>query len=167
MNLESIRTALYTWMERETGITIIFAEQSTVRPDFPYGSIKYTHAAERTGIDEVRYNGSDEYLQVGDRKALCSLNIFGEEANAKMASLLDTLHRPSVIEEFTNAEIVATVQSGPVDLTYLEDESYVERSQMDIMISFTMSRDAEVVPIESVEGEGTAGDLQIDFDVDL
>jgi hypothetical protein len=167
MTLATIRQALYDWVTDVTGIETIYADQSTHRPDLPYAVINFKNAASRTGIDEIRWNGVDGFDQVGDRSAPCTIDIFGAEANDKMANLLDTLHKPEVIEAFTAAEIVSTVVSGPVDLTYLEDETdYVERSQMELSISYTKSRDAEVDPIETVEVDGNIEDVDIDFTVE-
>lgn len=151
MGLEAVRTALYTWMQRETGLTIIFAEQSKQRPQLPYGSIKFVNPAVRVGgRDEIRIQGENSTV-VGQRTTLASLNIFGKNANDVMSKLLTSLDRPDVIDLFSEAGMSHVGETGPNDLTELMETQYQERSQMDLSLMYTDTQDAKLGFIESVE----------------
>lgn len=156
MESGAIKTAILTWMTRETGLTCIYARQAGPRPTPPYGSILITNPAIRIGgQDELRANG-DKFSQTGLRTTILSLNIFGEGANDKMNKLRDSLDRPDVIQEFESAGLAHHGEEGPTDLTELEDTSYLERSQMDLTVSYAKNYNnlSGVMPIDSVEVEG-------------
>lgn len=151
MDIETVKAALYKWMHRETGITIIFANQGHHRPKRPYGSINFVNAARRVGsIDASEGDGSNFKLS-GLRSTLVSLNIFGDGANDKMAKLRDTLDLPNVIEELSSVGIAVVDEEGPKDLTGLLETKYEERSQMDLTLNYAQETEVAVVPIESVE----------------
>lgn len=155
MESGAIKTAILTWMARETGLTCIYARQGTPRPKLPYGSILVVNAGVRIGgQDELRVQGSN-FSQSGLRRILVSINIFGEDANGKMSTLRDSLDRPDVIEEFERAGLAHHGEVGPNDLTELEDTSYPERSQLDLTLSYAKNYNGiSVQPIDAVEVEG-------------
>lgn len=160
---EQIKTAILTWMARETGMTCIFARQGKPRPKLPYGSILVVnHGVRVGGIDEIRGEatevaGSPAYIykQNGLRTCMVSLNIYGENANALMAKLRDSLDRPDVIEEMEKAKLAFIREEGPNDLTELEDTKYTERSQIDLTFQYALERETTVVPILEAEVEAT------------
>lgn len=155
MNLDSTKNALYTWMKRETGWEIIFANQSEQRPKLPSGTINFVNPGIRVGgIDELRMKGRQMSV-AGLRTALCSLNLFGKGANQKMSELLNTLDRPDVIDEFRAAGLAHIGENGPNDLTALMETKYQERSQLDLTLQYAIENDANVGTIESVEIENT------------
>lgn len=152
MEVDDIKAALYTWMVRETGITVIFARQGKERPAIPYGVILFVNAGEREGMtDELRGDGDESFTMVGRRSAPVTLNIYGANANQKMCLLRDSLQRPDVVEEFSAAGISCVSDSAPLDLTELEEISYQERSQMELTLGYTVSRETDVVPIEGTD----------------
>lgn len=166
MGLEAVRTTLYTWMQRETGITIIFAEQSKQRPELPYGSIKFVNPAQRVGSrDEIVIRGQTSKV-VGQRTALASLNIYGKRANDIMSQLLLSLDRPDVIDMFAEAGMSHIGEEGPRDLTELMETKYQERSQMDLTIGYAEEQDAKLGFIEKVEIENQVkvGDEDVPLD---
>lgn len=153
MTLDNAKQALLTWMQRETGLKCIYAEQAEHRPQPPYGTVKFVNPSNRVGgIDELRASGST-FKTAGLRTATVSLNIFGEGANDKMSALRDTLDRPDVGDEFLAADFACIGEQGPQDLTAEEDTSYRERSQMDLTIQYAQERETAIGPIESVEVE--------------
>lgn len=155
--LDTMQAALYTWMKRETKLAnVIFPRQGKPRPKPPYGTILVVPATARVGaFDELRAEG-DTFTLVGLRTVLVSINIFGEGANAMMAALRNSLDKPRVIDEFAAAEIAHLDESGPNDLTSLEETIYRERSQMDLTLGLSEATDAEVTALEDTDIESLA-----------
>lgn len=158
-----IYKSLFDWFKRESGLTVIKANQGTPRPARPYASLRYLSASDRLGgsqdqqrsslitVNSVEVSG---VVVEGMRKAVASLNIFGENALSTLAKVRDSLDRPDVIEEFIRAEI-GHIEEGPInDLTDLEETEYLERGQMDLMISFVASSEVDVGTIEHVGLDG-------------
>lgn len=162
MELDAIKTALYTWVKRETNLAnVIYARQGTPRPALPYATILVTNAAQREGaVDETRQSGQDQF-QAGMRTVLVSLNILGPKANQIMASLRDTLDRSDVIEELSVAGLAHVSENGPNDLTALEETEYTERSQLDLTFRYAIEKQTTAGPIETVEITGQAGQIAI------
>lgn len=150
MSMDSIRSALLTWMTRETGLTCIFPKQGEPRPPLPYGTLEFINPSGRYGgIDETRISGSDVTLH-GLRSSNVSLNIFGGDANDRMSKLRDTLDLQRVIDEFNAAGIAHNGETGPNDLSSLMETKYQERSQMDLDISYSIELDQGIGIIEEV-----------------
>lgn len=167
MDIEAVRQALYTWMQRETGLPpdrVIFPEQAQHRPPLPYGTLKFLNPSQRVGaIDEIRVDG-DEFTTAGLRTATVSINIFGKGANDKMSTLRDSIDRPDVVDEFNEAGLAVIGEEGPTDLTGYMETRYQERSQMDVMIQYAQTRSTAVFPIEEVviENEDTGETLVVE-----
>ena len=159
---EEIKTAIYTWMARESGLTCIFERQGKPRPVPPYGTILVKNAPRRVGgIDELRgyegenVDGDPDYFfnQQGQRVITVTLNIFGNDANATLGKVRDSIDRPDVIEEMELAGLAIQTEDEPTDLTALEDTKYLERSQIDLTVSYVMDRTTETQPILELDIE--------------
>lgn len=157
MDLATLKGTLLTWVRRETRITVIFARQDKPRPKFPYATIYAPNPAIRVGaIDEIRPNDDDTgYEQHGLRTTTVSLNIYGDDANDLMSRLRDSLDWPLTQEEFATAGLALVGETGPKDLSAFEDTKHVERSQLDLVFMYGITRspdeDRDVGQIATVE----------------
>lgn len=156
-----IYQSLFDWLKRESGVTVIKANQKGPRPARPYASLNFQVASTRLGnsIDQqssVQNDADDWVVQTsGMRKAVASINIFGENAIATLAAVRDSLDRPDVIEEFQIAEIGHLDEGSIQDLTALQETAYEERGQLDLTISYVAESEADVGTIEHVEATGS------------
>lgn len=124
-------------MRRETGITIIEARQNRPIPKLPYGDFWVSDNGARIGgQDEIRVSDDDKVSLHGLRTATITLNIYGQNAGGLMSRLVQSLDWPRNIEDFDEAGIAHTGENGPNDLTGLWETKDVERSQLDLFISY-------------------------------
>jgi hypothetical protein len=162
MQLAAFKSAIRTWAIRELTVIcgknmagfVIDGNQSKPRPKFPYASIQMLAAGVRVGgIDEMRYNEEDEeHEQHGTRTTTVSINVFGANANDILSRLRDSLDWPAVIDEFSVAGISHLGESGPMDMTAFEETKDIERSQLDLMLSYSILRTPSVeAPIHGIE----------------
>lgn len=101
----------------------------------------------------------------GMRKAVASINVFGENAIDTLAQVRDSLDRPDVMEKFERAEVTHLEESAINDLTALEETAYLERGQMDLTVAFVSGSEVDVGTIEHVELEGNANGQTIPVNV--
>lgn len=101
----------------------------------------------------------------GMRKAIASINIFGENALDTLAKVRDSLDRPDVSENFALAGISHLDETQVNDLTALQETLYEERAQMDLTVTFVAGSEVDVGTIESVRIEGTINGRHIETDV--
>lgn len=92
----------------------------------------------------------------GMRKAVASINIFGDNAIDTLSQVRDSLDRPDVVEAFERAGISHLEESPVNDLTALQETIYEERGQMDLTVGYVAGSEVDVGTIEHVEIEGTA-----------
>lgn len=156
---------LFDWLVAETGLKVIMANEKGPRPNRPYVSLNFLNASAELGgstqtIRETVNEDGDPITLVNTaamRKAVASINVFGDNAIDTLSKVRDSLDRPDVTQKFEAAEI-AHLDNGPVnDLTALQETIYEERGQMDLTVSFAVESEVDVGTIESVELDGILG----------
>lgn len=103
----------------------------------------------------------------GMRKAVASINIFGENAIDTLAKLRDSLDRPDVIEDFDVNNLVALDDGQLNDLTALQETEYEERGQLDLTVAFVISSEVDVGTIDEVDLDGTVNGKDISVDITI
>jgi hypothetical protein len=152
--IQIVETFIRTLIQSETGLVTIRSRQASPRPPLPYATYLFVNPSSKpNGQDEIRDvpNNEDDFTQNGLRQSLVSINIFGENANNRMSDLRDALDRPDIISLFCENNLSVVGNQSIQDLTSLEDTRYVERSQMDLQIYYSINKDARAVPVEAVE----------------
>lgn len=167
---------LFGWLKAESGLTVIKANQHDPRPPRPYVSLNFQDPSSKLGIaiDQqsttipvvVDVSHPVTVSTEGMRKAIASINIFGENAVSLLAKARDSLDRPDVAESFERAGIVH-LDDGPItDLTELQETIYEERGQMDLTVAFVSSSEVDVGTIENVETTGEVADQTVATNVE-
>lgn len=149
---------IFNLVKTETGVATIKANQKSPRPARPYASVLFVDPSSRFGssmdqqsMTPVTHTVSTE----GMRKAVASINVFGENAIDILAKVRDALDRPDVIETFIEAAVAHVDESEIRDLTSLLETEYEERGQMDITVSYVASSEVYVGTIDEVKIGGT------------
>lgn len=153
MTEQELKFAIYEWLSSELGITVIYADQNAPRPDKPYATIRI--------ISENKLGGNDEGATVdddgiqsfcGQREAAVSLNIYGEDAFDSMKLALNSLSKPSILEDFFYNDDIAILNKGDIlNLTDVLETEFEERAQMDLLVGYAEEYTDDVGYIETVE----------------
>lgn len=153
-----VYTLLFNWLKSETGLTVIRANQKGPRPARPYVSLNFLNPSSRLGasVDQQWVNADKTVSTEGMRKAVASINIFGENAIDTLARVRDSLDRPDVVAKFDAAGVTHLDDGQINDLTELQETIYEERGQMDLTVAFVASGDVDVSTIEHVNLSGDA-----------
>lgn len=152
-----VQTFLFNWLKTQSGLTTILANQGEERPPRPYASINFLNAGGRLGSsqDQQSINVDKTVSTEGMRKAVASINIFGQNAIDTLAKVRDSLDRPDVIESFGAIGISHVEESPIADLTALQETAYEERGQMDLTVAYVAGSDVDVGTIEHAQINGT------------
>jgi len=152
--VNTVKLAMKRWLQKETGLTVIFAEQAAPRPDkIPYATIR---------VDSLMtLGGSDELLPVdvtgvismkGTRQLTVTCEIIGNGAYNLTEKALGSLSKTSVVERLESEYDMAIIDVGSiVNLTGLLETEWEERTQLDVLVAYAYEQDDDVGLIESVE----------------
>lgn len=147
----SIKLAIYNVVRRELDVTTIWADQSEVRPERPYASIRLTSGPIVVGSDEGREPVSGQFTVEGLRQLVMSVQAFGDSAIERMSKLQTALSKDSVVEEL-DASGIAVYDVGAVqNLTALLENRFETRAQMDLSMYVTDAEVDDTGYIEDVE----------------
>lgn len=149
--------ALFAWLQSESGLTVIKANQKGPRPARPYVSLNFINpSSEMGGDDQYTTDPSTGVVTTaGPRSAQASVNIFGPDSVDMLAKVRDSLQRPDVIDAFDASGITILDTSNINDLTEQQETIYEERGQVDITLSFTVSSDVDMKTIDIASLTGT------------
>ena|GEM_PF-2213318 len=168
----AIEAALVAWVATQTGRPAIWANQTGPQPKMPYSTLQIVGVP--TITDERRFHhapeGADprdvEIEARGEHQVTLSLNFFSRQGGTfdpeKTALHLAqkvraSLGLPSVLEELRNVGL-SFIDATPIqDLTFLQDEAFIERRQMDVRFALASSVSEVVEGIATVEVAMNAG----------
>lgn len=149
---------LFDWLKQETGLVVIKTNQKGPRPPRPYVSLEFLNPSNRLGsvMDEQIITDTKLVRTQGERKAVASINIFGENAIDTLSRVRDSLDRPDIVQLFGQANVAHLDDSGVGDLTDLQETIYEERGHLDLTVSYVACSEVDVSTIESATIGGTA-----------
>lgn len=152
MTRDSLQLIILNFFSANSGLPkdkVIFKDQRGDAPDTPYGTIKIVSGPKVLGTDEIRDASPDpdnEFYMSGQRRVLCSLNIYSSLDPQKgvdspgalqmMSNFRDNIERMTVINGL-NAQGVSINDRGEVqNLTALLEDVWQERSQLDVTFGY-------------------------------
>lgn len=152
IDFATLKKALYNWVKTETDVTVIWMDQSEVRPPRPYVGLKLISGPLKLGTDDLRQDNPGEFSVQGLRQFTLSVNAFGADSLALLSGLQTSTDKPTVIETLA-ADGIGIVQAGQIqDLTTGLDNRFESRHQMDVTLyGKDIETDADVGTIEDVE----------------
>ena len=154
MSFADIRQGIYNWVRTESNLTVIWADQSEVRPPRPYVALKLISGPRRRGHDDLRQNGLGVFEVHGQRQWTCSVNVIGSGAMDTIMLLQDSLEKPSVQDSLRVKKLAFVKAEVAQDATLELDTGYESRAQMDVFFTSTaLLEDTNTTNIENVELE--------------
>lgn len=168
LNLDTIRLGIYDWVKSElagTDVTadkIMWLNQDAPRPARPYVGLNVLVGPGRVGHDALTEVTPGVYDLVGVREMTCSVNVYGERADAFVDQLMCSLEKPTVQERLATFGLAMIEQSDPTDLTALIETRWEARSQFDVRFRVTSKTRDNVGYVQSVELENQVlGETQV------
>lgn len=161
----AIEAALVAWVAAQTGRPAIWANQTGPQPEMPYSTLQVVGVP--TITDERRLHpapeGADprdvEMEARGEHQVTVAINVYsrqGETFDREKTALhlaqkvRASLGLPSVLAELRDVGL-SFIDATPIqDLTFLQDEAFIERRQMDVRFALASSVSEVVEGIATV-----------------
>lgn len=157
-----IEAGIRSWLKlagSAAGLTdaqVVIADQHMPRPAPPYLTVKVVTLDIPIGEDEQLVNAVPEYRSRGQRRALVSINAYGETAVEWLERACTRLRHPAVQAVIDAAGLTLRTDGGLNDLSALVDTSIETRGQRDIEVTYAVVTDAEgVTELLTVESTNT------------
>lgn len=162
----AIEAALVAWVGAQTGRPAIWANQTGPQPAMPYLTLQVVGVP--TITDELRLHpapdGADprdvEMEARGELQVTVAINVYSQQGETfdpeKTALHLAqkvraSLGLPSVLEALREVGL-SFIDATPIqDLTFLQDEAFIERRQLDVRFALASSVSEVVEGIATVE----------------
>ena len=162
----AIEAALVAWVVAHTGRPAIWANQTGPQPEMPYSTLQV--AGVPTIADELRFHPAPEDADPrdvemearGEHQMTVAINVYSRQGETfdptKTALHLAqkvraSLGLPSVLEDLRDVGL-SFIDATPIqDLTFLQDEAFIERRQMDVRFALASSVSEVVEGIATVE----------------
>jgi len=170
IDFDVIDELIYDWVSTFSGITTIWADDNSPKPDLPYISLRkgtvtpighgYISVPTSSGISKIS----------GDRDMIVNFQAYGNNAFGKLENLWHVRLDPGSQELLYIGGLSLIELFALTNLTGLNDTLFEGRAQMDLLFRFVSQRtNIDVGLIETVEIEGNLKepDDTFNFNVDL
>ena len=151
---EDIKLGLKEWINNEIFVTVVFSENSDVRPSrLPYATIRFDTQNSYGIRDEQKQVNDEGIVEIrGHRSLTVDINMYGSGSIQKMEDLKSSLSKETVLSNLNDKYGIAILDKGAIqNLSTLMETKYEERAQMDVLIGYATSIEDEVGIIERVE----------------
>lgn len=153
----------YDWWSNELpSYQLILANQSGVQPDRTYATYFIVSVVKENFRDQ--YRGTDEdgiQSRVGFRRAVIDFNILGTDAKLVAESLIQSLCKDSVIEQYFRSNQIAIIDVSEVrDLTELLETEYDKRLNLEVSVRYREDYTDDVGLIETAIVNGDEYSLE-------
>lgn len=163
---KDIEDAIYNFFVSCTGLQVIWEDQSTPRPSYPYGSLRIISGPTSIGMDETRLEtvtnppvGTklQKLISCGSREMTCSFKVFGtpssidpfSHARAYEAVLRGALELP-IFRSILSAVGLAFRGQNPISLPDQQiDNTWISRSVLDVRFGLSSNMEQQMDVIET------------------
>jgi hypothetical protein len=158
MNVDTLKTRLYTLLQPIMGGTVIWADQSAPRPPLPYttlrlGVISQVGLSHYSAVDN---SGIQTVLLV--RESVLNVQRFGANSMSTVETFADKLALNTNLDKFGSNEISMFDVSNVTDIAQLLNGIAIEpRASVDISLRWTSDQADNVGIIQTVNSNGTLG----------
>lgn len=173
INWATVENAIYAWFFGATGITTIWADQSTPQPAMPFAVLKRIAGPTPAGRDEVRGTGTDPLQPTGQEvgrlicgqrdftvscKVSCASDAPAANADHYLGMAQIALSFPSMLETLSLAGVAVVASTPPVDLDFIADGAFRSCAAMDVRFRVAFNSTERCGYIGSVEYAGSVKD---------
>lgn len=151
---EVYESAIYNWAYSSLGscVTIIWDKPNAPRPELPYVTLAILGGP--IPLDDRpqnQYKSFDTWTYTFRKRITLSINVFGyDDCFSKAQLLADSLYLASKILILNSAGIACYGTDGPRDMSQFIDTQWEFRAQLDVFLSYGMTRDDSPGEIQKI-----------------
>lgn len=143
------------WIDAQTGLTAVKAEQNAPQLVKPYLIFKLT-TSEQVHEDYISPpDSAGDSTISGNREFTIEVQGFGPGVIDKLGTLRSSRNKPTVQEMFRDANLVLVDAEPLLNITGIEDSKFVERASVDFLFRVNSEMTDNIGDIQSVQAEGT------------
>ena len=152
---ENIENAIQEWAKANSGLEVIWSNQSAPSPEPPYITLSILNIKKVGGFDETRQTNG-EFIKCGLRRLTVSIQVYGRNTVSIMEKLKNSLEL-SQAEEFLKQFGIAPVSASDINrIPEFIDTLWEDRTHMDAIFHITSNlSQPETFAIERIKAEGT------------
>lgn len=169
IDLEAFQDAVQKWMTDALSIPVVWRDQSAPQPELPFASLLIINGPETYAPqleERVRYNsGAPEGTEIeqtvtGPCRLVVSCQVYvgvpdsrspNLNATSLLASAKASLSLPSVLAEFSAANIAFATATPILNLDAIASDAFESRANMDVTFLATLELVEETGYIDKVE----------------
>jgi len=155
--------ATFTVIQDPVAVSVIYADQSSPRPNYPYAVLRLESIV-KVGWDELR-SLDDQNIATygGQRRGSVSIDYFGNNPVQEMTKAANSLEKQSILDLFSSGGIAIQEKNEVLNLTRILETDFEPRASFDFFIGFADNYEDDLGIIESVEiaGEMDEGNFTV------
>jgi hypothetical protein len=171
INMQEVKNAIYQWVDNSldaTETTIIWADQDSPRPAYPYVTLKIISGpstisrfwGERQNFDESKRGQEIELNLFTPVLLTVNLQAYNKRQQAlddsfdavqMLLACLGNLPKENIKEIFINANISLDTVEAPKDISKLEFNTIISRATMDVKFNSMFNITDYITNIKTVE----------------
>lgn len=127
MTPTQLEDAVYTWLDAETALKIIFLDQAAPRPKPPYFGIRLTQLPVKGHANRMEVDNSGIQSIHTDKEVMVEITGYGAGIADELQNIEDSLQRENVIDTLNSAGLFSRSEDGPNKISFQLNETIEER----------------------------------------
>lgn len=165
MNLQEIKDYIREYLVNKSGLNdnqVIFDFQNAPKPNQDFIMLNPTLNIRNVSRGEFKNNNTDGTVTIIQRKEIdMSINCYGSNSEAIMNDILDSFSLPENYQDFDLNNIVITSNDSIRNLSFIENNQWVKRFQLDLTVKFIKEVVQDLGYFETI---GISGEIEANSD---
>lgn len=154
IDFNTYKPIIKSWIDTETSLTSIRAEQNAPQPAKPYLTFRLSSSIQVHEDAIGAPNSSGVAIISGNREFTLEVQGFGSGVLQVLSILLDSRNKPTINEYFTDNNLVLYDAGVILNITDLEESEYTERGSVEFFFRIGSEINDTIGLIESTEISG-------------
>jgi hypothetical protein len=163
MNLQEIKNYIREWLVSKSELTdsqVIFDFQNAPKPTQDFITLNPTRNIRNISTTEQIQNSDGTVTYIQRKEIDMSINCYGSNSESIMLKVLDNFFLPTSYQDFNLNNIVVISNDSIRNLSFIENNQWVKRFQLDIIVKFINEYIEDLGYFESI---GISTEIDTDY----
>lgn len=147
MKFKDLSKLIRAWLVEASGLdnkSVIFDFQAHTPETDDFITLNPSVNVSSLGMAENINNNNGTVTSIQTKRVDMSINAYGPNALEYMINILDSISYPKFVDFFCSKNLSVTAKSSIRNLTFIEENEWLDRRQLDIAVIYTISNTQEV-----------------------